>query len=620
MSVLSSTNSPDPDDNTDLLHLLTEDWNKENGDIIKNSKWTKDYLTRLKSLTLEELKNEPFTIRETQQQIQSDAQQLAYEDYPSFLHAQTCRRELDTTLNGLDNHFTGMLSSVPALQAACEQFTMEAKTIMQERSKITRVLEHQHSLVDLLELPQLMDTCVWNGYYTEAMDLASHVRLLYTRYPLSIVGTIHDQVQTSSDLMLVQLISHLRRPIKLAAAMNVIGYLRRMDIFTSETELRLAFLRCRHDFVEQKLEKIKKPSLSSSTTTTDDHHVPFSTKNNINKNNNQSTIAAVSPSPSTSSQETFDYLKKYLDIMREQMFEIATQYMSVFSSKENDTLLSNYMIQLITLIQHTLTNHLVDIQDTSALASLLTQLQYCGMSLGRVGLDFRQLCVSIFEDAMQPLILKMIDQATSTLVNGTLKIYIEENTIPSTWLNTNSITNNTNNNNNNSEPIRNDSMSNSPSSSPTSSTNSPSLSITNNEDATEMITNNNNSNNNKITSPQNPYQPPLLLVEYPCIAIFTNGILTTLNALRLLPAIGLYHTVKNHLDACLLEIANAIKQYTDQSIQQYPDEAIYLDSFSSTFTRCCVPFLSRCLIEGIYGYSMEDNDTVIKDIEALLSP
>ncbi|CAO3624817.1 unnamed protein product [Cunninghamella echinulata] len=608
MSVLSSTNSPDPDDNTNLLHLLTEDWDRENGDIIKNSKWTKDYLTRLKSLTLEELKNEPFTIRETQQQIQSDAQQ---------------RVDVNWTRHSMDyNHFTSMLTSVPTLQAACEQFTMEAKTIMQERSKITRVLEHQHSLVDLLELPQLMDTCVWNGYYTEAMDLASHVRLLYTRYPLSIVGTIHDQVQTSSDLMLVQLISHLRRPIKLAAAMNVIGYLRRMDIFASETELRLAFLRCRHDYVEQKLEKIKKPSSPSTTTTTDDHPISFSTKNNSDKNNNQSTVATASPSPSTSSQETFDYLKKYLDIMREQMFEIATQYMSVFSSKENDTLLSNYMIQLITLIQHTLTNHLVDIHDTSALASLLTQLQYCGMSLGRVGLDFRQLCVSIFEDAMQPLILKMIDHATSTLVNDTLKIYIEENTIPSTWLNANSITNNidnNNSNNNNINPIQNDSISDT-SSSPTPSTDSPaSSSIANNEDATTMTTNNNNINN-KASSSQNPYQPPLLLVEYPCIAIFTNGILTTFNALRLLPAIGLYHTVKNHLDACLLEIANAIKQYTDQSIQQYPDEAIYLDTFSSTYTRCCVPFLSRCLIEGIYGYSMEDNDTVVKDIEALLLP
>ncbi|KAI9317581.1 oligomeric Golgi complex subunit 8, partial [Dichotomocladium elegans] len=343
---------PDLDGNEALLHLLGESWDAKQYKSIESSKWTRDYLTRLTSLPLDELLREPAELRVEQEKLRMDAQQLAFNDYPAFIHANTCRHLVDSTLDELQGHLGEFLDSVPALKSACEAFEKGTADIMDERNKITRVLEHQNVLVDLLEIPQLMETCVWNGYYSEAMDLASHVRLLCVRYPLEIVQSIQKQVQTSVDLMLVQLVSHLRRPIKLAAAMNVIGHLRRMDVFTSEVELRMMFLRCRHDHLTQRLERIKRGE-----------------------------------------GEAFEYTKRYIDVMREQMFEIATQYMSVFSQQEQQSILilSDYMIRLLRDIQALLEAQLPKISDTSSLASILTQLQYCGMSLGRVGLDFRYL-------------------------------------------------------------------------------------------------------------------------------------------------------------------------------------------------------------------------------------
>ncbi|KAI8341429.1 Dor1-like family-domain-containing protein [Chlamydoabsidia padenii] len=522
--------SPPVDDNTSLLQLLTEDWDESKRLLLQNSSRTSDYLNRLMSSSLDELVREPMTIRTNQAQIKRETQQLTYTDYSAFLHAESCRRALGTTLDSLDDQCNDLLNmTTPALQQACETFLDEAKTIVLERNKMTKVLEHQHVLTDLLELPQLMDTCVWNGYYSEAMDLAAHVRLLQVRYPhLPVIDTIQSQVQASSDLMLIQLISHLRQPIKLAAAMNVIGCLRRMDVFGSERELRMVFLRCRHNCMQQRLEKIKKPM--------------------------EDTVS--------NSQDTFDYLKRYVDIMREQMFEMATHYMSVFSNKETDTLLPDYMTQLVMQIQQTLKDHLSFIDDTSALASLLTQLQYCGMSLGRVGLDFRSLFVQSFEQAVLPLVVRTMDQATGLLSIDTLQASIQDQILPSTWLN--------------------------------------------------------NCNNNAISSTPttNPYQPPALLVDYPCLAVFTNGILTALNALRLLPAIHLFSTVKQQLDTCLLNIATVMKQYGDQSRDVNQEEVSLVESFANAYARCCVPFLQRCLVEGIFGYPVENDVTA--DVENIL--
>lgn len=514
--------------NEDLLHLLTDDWQDPAKDTIINSKWTREYLTRLTSLSLKELAREPQQLQDEHYKSIREAQQLAFREYPSFLHAQTCRHQVEETLDGLDAHLNEFSISTAELPAAFREFEEEAKLIREERNKITSVLEHQSVLTDLLEIPQLMETCVRNGYYSEAMDLASHVRLLQVRYPLSVIKNIQKQVQASSDLMLIQLISHLRKPIRLAAAMNVVGFLRRMDVFESETELRMVFLRCRHDYLQQRLNRAKRD---------------------------------ISEDTRQRSSDAFEYLKRFIDVMREQMFEISTQYISIFSN-EQGTLLSDYMIHVIEIIKSALNTYLPMIEDTSALASLLTQLQYCGMSLGRVGLDFRHVFVHSFEEAVQPMLLKWIDVSTEEIVQFISKA-LEESSAPSTWMASKTTTYTT-------------------------------------EEAK-----------------RHAFQPPMLLVGYPSLAIFTNGILTTFNALRLLPAISLFDPVQNHLDACFLEIGAVLKQYCDQAASHIPDEITYLQSYTSAYVRCCIPYLKSCLVDGIYGH-LSDPSALGEDMELLL--
>ena len=54
---------------------------------------------------------------------------------------------------------------------------------------------------------------------------------------IPLVSSIVKAVQGSMKVMLQSLLAQLRTPIQLPACLRVVGYLRRMDIFT-ETELR----------------------------------------------------------------------------------------------------------------------------------------------------------------------------------------------------------------------------------------------------------------------------------------------------------------------------------------------------------------------------------------------
>jgi len=43
-------------------------------------------------------------------------------------------------------------------------------------------LHHHIQILELLEIPQLMETCVRNEYYEEALELESYVRKLKNRF------------------------------------------------------------------------------------------------------------------------------------------------------------------------------------------------------------------------------------------------------------------------------------------------------------------------------------------------------------------------------------------------------------------------------------------------------
>ena len=122
-------------------------------------------------------------------------------------------------------------------------------------------------------------------------------------------------------------------------------------------------------------------------------------------------------------QQTEKYLKRYIEIFREQSFSIISMYRSIFpplvhttateeallksrgvTTEGEDLLLplpsaiSTFPLQLVDMLEAVLKQYLPNVRDKSSRDSLLTQVLYCAGSLGRLGGDFSMLLAGLVDN------------------------------------------------------------------------------------------------------------------------------------------------------------------------------------------------------------------------------
>ncbi|CAG8437274.1 3432_t:CDS:2 [Ambispora gerdemannii] len=475
-----------------LLNLLSNSLDTTSHREIIDNEWSKDYLNRLASLSLESLKHEPSLIKEEESKIQSELAELSFREYKSFIQTSECKSNIQNSLENCKTHVSKLSSTILIFEENCVSFIAETEKITKQRTKINTIIEQHGNLLDILEIPQLMDICVRKELYSEAIDLSAHVTRLAARYPkILIIQRIENDVKDTMQLMLSRLIALLSEPIKLPSCLKVIGYLRRMEVF-DEAELRLVFL---------------------------------------------STLSA-------------------------------------------NAVLSDYTAHILGHLTGTLAEFIPLISDTSSLSSILTQLMYCGMSLGRVGVDFRHLVTEYFEVAVLRIIRTMISEATKNFIDQ-FEDAMRKGDYASSWMIDENKT---------SLPSYMDSI---PLRTVTSFTTS------------------------SAPSPASSFTPLVILMDYPPIGHLTNGYLSAFNSLRLLAPVSLYHSLGSHLSTSLVSIADTLRRYGDKLIEDQHNTVI-MQVFCATFAKIFVPYITRCYVDGVYGGLMmqvngDDNESLVED-------
>ncbi|KAA6408383.1 MAG: hypothetical protein FRX48_08125 [Lasallia pustulata] len=407
------------------------------------------YLNSLLTLPLSSLtSSEPQALAQSLHSTSRSLQALATRSNKSIIASADQLASLQESLPLLGKEAGKLADGIPTLDSEAVRFSSKytrsaENEVLDRRKKALLMARNVDRLSDILDLPTLLSSAISSSAtggqgagatvnYASALDLHTLIKRLHQMYPDSgLVDSILLQAEEAMQEMTVSLIASLRaQNIKLAAGMRTVGWLRRVapeldsgtksDSITAghdEGTLGWLFLVCRLANLISTLEAL-------------DPLRDLAEQESQRRLQNRDPIS--NGNAWSGGQQTERYLKRYIEIFREQTFAIVSMYKSIFPStasenvsgeelaskfksfglkalppersvRKDDPLgpvpsaLATFPLHLVQLLTETLKRYMPNIRDKASRESLLTQVLYCAGSLGRLGGDFSMI-LAVLED------------------------------------------------------------------------------------------------------------------------------------------------------------------------------------------------------------------------------
>eukprot|EP01084_Bolivina_argentea_P094690 170249_1 len=433
----------------------------------------------LLSLGMARLAREPSKLHAESHQVEQMQQAHSVENYSVFIINQECVENVKTGCSKIREGLENLHLELGNLKQILKDAEGEVMSIQKRYTTNRQTLQHHAQLADLLDVPYLMDACVRNGLYDESLKLAEFIKALEQRYFTreiqnnkegeeivdkdiaekipSIIHTIAAEVSTllllqcflflssrfiigcvmrvtlktminyffsfvkvkaSLQLLHRNMLFELSGKIQLAACLRIVPCLKRLEtLFSSRVALQTNVdLHVQVEFIEARdrwfLSLLDDPTVRS--------------RNIMN--------------PAMLVKDPYASLMDYMESCRTAWFEIATQFRAIFGGDQNrgvgsffkgstkmgsssnnindssEQVLSAWLGRRVEIFLAQLRAVLPFIKDGASLANALEQAMFFGMSMGRLGFDFRGLLIQCFENAtLDSAILKWKDASTTFL-------------------------------------------------------------------------------------------------------------------------------------------------------------------------------------------------------------
>lgn len=517
------------------------------------------YIEELCAYGIDKLTREPDDLDAASLRLKNDLEDVSCGNYRALIESFECAGAVRDGVTDVRAHLDQMVLSLPELADATRQFSSSVTLKQQERTRRLRAISEHRAISDILEMPRLMSTLISAELYDEALELRENSAKLAALHPEEkLICAVCQEMDILTQQMVLQLLLLLRKSVQLPMCLRVVGFLRRLGVF-SEFRLRMLFLHCRGEWMRSGVENSSAPT-------------------------QQARLVALS------------------DNTRAMIFEIITQYRAVFNDDEEDDLetsdhflsnapsnptnskasaiLCDWTSSCVSGYLQRLKEGVKDITDGAALNTVLQQAMYCGQSLGRVGADFRAGLPRIFEEAVLRIYNSHLNAALRQF-----EMMIEDNR----WAPVGS------------SALRRDraQLSSSPS--------------RENELSDGVAPSDRGFEGQRSVG---QFEPPLAILDSPPLAVFLNGILAALNELRLCAPVALGPRLSSAIQETLVsagEYMSAIGGPGGAFLKR--SDRPHFVSMSSSLRDLCVPHAARCL-----DYCMNRNGLVmVSTVQAKLN-
>ncbi len=319
-----------------------------------------------------ELQGLPAALAEQKKRLAQDTEALVYENYTTFLRLAVNVSKTRRSVNETKVLQGSLQDDVRQLEAACAQFADRSVAIAEKRAANRAMMQHYPQILELLEIPQLIEAFVRSRSYDKALDLLQYSRRsLAQQQGVPVLEGVARDVRKAADAMRDQILAQLASDCDMETAIRSVDHLRRLDVDGDELELRAKFLQMRNQWME-----------------------------------NGKTALPVAAQVSR-------WLAAYAERLRTDLFYVVTQYNTLFAGEVagGASLLWSFAFRKVREFVEVLEQNVPRLGDGEEIGAVAEQCMYCGSSLSRVGMDFRILTHPIFENSIRGMFRRRLDSA-----------------------------------------------------------------------------------------------------------------------------------------------------------------------------------------------------------------
>ena len=128
------------------------------------------------STTLAELLSLPDILNEEKLRIAAETESLVYENYTTFLKLAVNVSKTRKSINETKVLQSSLQEDVKQLEVACTLFASQSAAIAEKRETTKSMIKHFPQILELLEVPQLIDACIRSRSYDRALELLQLAR------------------------------------------------------------------------------------------------------------------------------------------------------------------------------------------------------------------------------------------------------------------------------------------------------------------------------------------------------------------------------------------------------------------------------------------------------------
>ena len=126
------------------------------------------YLAELLSYSLDRLNKEPELLRDDQARIQRQLEETAFKNYKAFVSTAECIKKVGEGLGDIGKELSSVNERIPTIEKNSSKYEGILADHLEEQGHNKQLLSNCGQVLEILEVTQLMETCIRHGNYDEA--------------------------------------------------------------------------------------------------------------------------------------------------------------------------------------------------------------------------------------------------------------------------------------------------------------------------------------------------------------------------------------------------------------------------------------------------------------------